>query len=108
MNTDKAEHIGESRLYVSKTYKLNGTESPTETTDEKVEVHRFETAPAEVSLEYGLTLNMGNYESCRLTVGIRVPCYKEQVEAAYVAANSWVGAKVAEQAEAIKKSTKLF
>jgi len=104
-NTDHAE---EARIFVSKVYKLSGKEAPEELTEEKLGVHKFQTEPATVSLEYGLTLNMGNYESCRLTVGIRLPCYKEQVEEAYEAASSWVETKISEQVTEIRKNTKLF
>lgn len=107
MSTNK-DHIEEARIYVSKTYKLDGKEQPEELSEEKLGVHKFQTEPATVSLEYGLTLNMGNYESCRLTVGIRVPCYKEQVEDAYAAATGWVETKISEQVSEIRKNTKLF
>ena len=34
----------------------------------------------------GLTINLGNYESLRIDVGVKMPCYKEEIEKAKVLA----------------------
>lgn len=44
------------------------------------EIEVFETDPAFVTVRAGMTLNMGDYESLRVEVGISMPCYKEMVE----------------------------
>ncbi len=60
--------------------------------EEKVEDHihqvgTFKTTPARVTISKGLTLNLGNYESARVTVGVEIPCYVEEVEAVAEAIN---------------------
>jgi len=64
--------------------------------------HKFETEPAVVSVELGVTLNLGNFESCRITVGLKAPCYVEQVDDAYKTALAWVSECLAEQASEIR------
>jgi hypothetical protein len=95
----------ETRVYTTKTFLMNNKEVTTDHKDELVEVQVFATEPAVISLEYGLTLNMGNFESCRLSVGIRLPCYKEQVDSAYEAATAWVEERVQAQVRDIRTST---
>jgi len=46
---------------------------------EEHEVHIFETEPAIVRVNAGVTKNLGNYESLRVDVAISIPCYKEMV-----------------------------
>jgi hypothetical protein len=104
-NTEKTE---EGRIYVTKSFQVGKSPGAELVTDEKISCEKFLTEPAVISLEYGLTLNMGNYESCRLTVGIRLPCYKEQVEEAYGAATVWIEKKIQEQVAEIRDSKKLF
>lgn len=48
-----------------------------------IQVDTFETTPAEAAVELGMTINLGNYESLRVSVGARIPCYKEELEQAY-------------------------
>jgi len=57
---------------------------------DQVAVRTFITQPAEVFYEAGGTINIGNYESARVTVGIRVPCYREEITTAFDTAKSWV------------------
>lgn len=47
---------------------------------EEQEIHIFETDPARVRVNAGVTKNLGNYESLRVDVAISVPCYKEMVQ----------------------------
>jgi len=69
---------------------------------EVIEVHRFVVEPAKVQVGRGLTLNMGNYESARLDVGIEVPCYVEEVDSAYEWARRWVEKRIGEEHKSIK------
>ena len=45
-----------------------------------IEVRKFETEPAFVRINAGVTKNLGNYESLRVDVAISVPCYVEEIE----------------------------
>ena len=41
---------------------------------------KFETDPAYVRVNAGVTKNLGNYESLRVDVSLTVPCYVEEME----------------------------
>lgn len=80
-----------------------------ETKNETIEIHRFETEPAKVSVDRGLTINLGNYQSARIGVTISVPCYREDIDAAYRFAAQWVEARVSDEVDSIRsKKTEIF
>ena len=60
----------------------NGEEKIIKDTTETKEIVRFETTPAVVRRSYGMTLNLSNYESARIDVGVEVPCYMEDIHLA--------------------------
>lgn len=70
-------------------------------TDEKIGFHVFKTQPAIVSVRLGTTLNLGNYRSARVEVGISMPCYAEQVGEAYSDALDFVQTRLTQEAEAV-------
>jgi len=53
---------------------------PETKTEELVEVPRFHGPVARVRIEGGVTMNMGDYESSRVTVSVELPCYAEETE----------------------------
>lgn len=58
--------------------------------EEVVSTHVFDGQVAKVRRGYGLTINLGNYESARFDVSLEVPCYIEDVNAADEFARLWV------------------
>ena len=72
--------------------------------NETLQVHRFLTEPAKVSVSMGLTLNLGNFQTARLDISLLVPCYREEVEGAYAYAREWVETRVNAEAEAVRTS----
>jgi hypothetical protein len=70
--------------------------------EEVVEVLKFDTAPAIVKRGYGLTLNLGNYESARIDVAIEVPCYVQDVEKADRWARAWVEERVVAEVNSVR------
>jgi hypothetical protein len=87
---------------VSKTFGKIGVP---EDTDETIEVRTFVTAPATVEIGYGLTLNIGNYESARVDVKVSVPCYREEVDAAYDFAKKWAEDRVRKEVSEVRSLT---
>ena len=73
-----------------------------EAEDTTLSVRTFVTQPATVELGYGLTVNIGNYESARVDVKLSVPCYREESEAAYEWARTWVEERVRKEVVEIK------
>ena len=74
-----------------------------ETKNEELEVRSFVTEPAVVEIGYGLTLNIGNYESARVDVKLTLPCYAEEANAAYDYAKAWAETRVQNEVKEIRK-----
>lgn len=70
--------------------------------NEVIKVHRFLTEPSKVSVAMGLTINLGNYESARIDVGIVTPCYREEADAAYDYAHDWVEKRLGSEVQDIR------
>lgn len=93
-----------TQVMVSRQWSESGSpSSPEEIEEDTLEVHSFVTAPANVSVEMGMTLNLGNFESARVTVSISVPCYKEEVEEAHAYARGWVEDRVVSESKKIRQ-----
>lgn len=71
--------------------------------DHVLRVGEFRTAPAKVLVSKGLTINLGNYESARVTIGVELPCYAEEVAEVTDAAERMVEARVQNEVLAIKR-----
>jgi hypothetical protein len=86
-----------STVFVDRTIR-NGKEAVEEEGDEGIiAVHRFETEPANVSVDYSLTMNLGNFESARISVSVQIPCYREEIDDAYEFASAWVEQRIGEE-----------
>lgn len=57
----------------------------------------FKTEPARVVVQKGLTMNLGNYESARVTVGFESPCYVEEVREVEQVLNELVEKRIQEE-----------
>jgi hypothetical protein len=58
--------------------------------EKKLAVRRFVTNPARVKIDRGVTINLGNYESARVDVGVDIPCYVEQLREGFIEADKLV------------------
>ena len=54
----------------------------------------------QLEVQGGKTINLGNYESARISVSLRMPCSKSDLEEAYKFATDWVSQKVEEATKA--------
>lgn len=69
-------------IYVSIEYLTSGKVQHTKVGSKKIgETEVFMDNQAEASVEIGLTKNLGNYESLRVTVGVRLPCVSDELPA---------------------------
>lgn len=50
------------------------------------------------------TVNLGNYNSAKITVGITMPCTLETLAESYDFATSWVEGKIGEATQAVKET----
>ena len=101
---EKKEVLAPVQFFVTKQYKIDGKEGEPSTKEELLSVQRFATEPARVAVELGLTLNLGNYESARISVSLTVPCYREEAHDAYAFARKWVIERVNQERDAIKEN----
>lgn len=70
-------------ITTSRTFRKGGKALDEESSAENLEVRDFLVPPARVGVEIAQTVNMGNYESVRLSVMVQAPCYMEEVSEAY-------------------------
>lgn len=89
------------RIFVTRAYGKEGAE---ENEEKELPVRRFETTPAHVRASYGLTVNLGNYESARCDVSVTLPCYTEEIEGAFVEAWKIAKREIQEQVKSIRKN----
>jgi hypothetical protein len=83
--------------------KVYGKIGVPETKDEEIAVRTFITNPAMVEIGYGLTLNIGNYESARIDVRISLPCYREETDDAFSFAKKWTEDRIQTEVKAIRQ-----
>lgn len=62
-----------------------------------IQVGVFKTDPARVVMQKGLTINLGNFESARVTVGFECPCYVEETQQIADALNAMIEAKLQQE-----------
>lgn len=62
----------------------------------------FESNGMEVTIEGGSTINLGNYESARIGVSIKVPCSPSTLNEAYEWGLSWVGERITSEVKKAK------
>jgi hypothetical protein len=98
----EATKLAATQAVVTKQFKFNKSLGVPQSEEETLAVHRFLTEPARVEVSLGLTLNLTNYESAKITIGITVPCYKEETEDAFAWAKDWVEKRVSAEVENIR------
>lgn len=74
--------------------------------EQALEARVFATQPAEVSAVFSRTINLGNFESVRIEVGARMPCYSEEVENGMSAVAALVGNFVDKEVSDMNKALK--
>ena len=95
-----------STVYVSKTVGPAKGAPPPSGDEDIIAVHKFETDPAMVTVDYGLTMNLGDYNAARLSVSVTVPCYKEEIDEAYEFAQAWAEERLSKERDMIVASRK--
>lgn len=71
--------------------------------EELISIQKFVTTPAEVEVGIALTMNLGNYESAKLSVHLRLPCYAEEKDEAFAFAQRWVEERVSRERDLIRR-----
>ena len=92
-----------STAVVERNFKRGKVEVSSSQDEETISIQKFVTTPAEVSIGYALTMNLGDFESAKISVTLRVPCYAEEVDEAFEYAQGWVEARVQKERELIRR-----
>lgn len=74
--------------------------------EETIDIVPFEGETACVSVDAGMTVNMGNYQSAKVGVMIAMPCYPEEIEAVYKTVKATVEKIVREEVSELIQSRK--
>jgi hypothetical protein len=98
----------ESFLLVDKVYTASGSVITEKSFCEPISVvkHAPEISLAEVSYSAGMTMNLGNYESCKVSVSVKLPCYIEEIPFAYQTAKTFVDTKLSAEVVPIREAAK--
>lgn len=100
--------VAPTTITVSRTIKIGSTGEEAESSEvsETIEVHKFATAPAYARITVPIK-KAQNYNSAGLTIGVDVPCYKEELDQAlehgYKLATDFMLTKLPKILEALKK-----
>lgn len=100
------EKIVRSEMVISREFRDQGKVVDEEQEEKVLRIHKFVTIPAMVTVRYGLTMNLGNYESARVDVEVTVPCYKEELEEGYAEAVTFVEEKINKEVHEIRNPDK--
>lgn len=71
---------------------------------EEIEPKPFFGQVAHVTRKYGVTINLDNYESARVEVGVTVPCYLPDIDRADTWAQKFIESKLTEEVTTIRGS----
>ncbi len=99
---EKGVEFRRSEIVVTRSFRDRGVDVDEDAEEEALRVHKFVTTPAQVTARYGLTLNLGNYESARVDVEVTVPCYVEEIEEAYAEAITFVEEKIRQDVDELR------
>jgi len=86
--------------------KQNGRNATPEIVEQVIEIGVFEGPTAKVSLSGGATVNMGNFESVRVEMGIELPCYMEEVADVHRILQATIEAKLKSEVDELHRRGK--
>ena len=90
-----------SMVYVTRTVGPNRGPVTGSESEDVIAIHKFETEPAKVTVDYALTINLGNFESAKIGVSVTVPCYAEELSQAYEFAQAWAEERLTRERDMI-------
>lgn len=94
------------QVFVAKTYKDRGVvsrEEGGESEQIKVQPIAGDVPLASVESASQMTLNLGNFESVQIRVGVTLPCYVEELDDAYMTAQKFVEQRLNKEVTEIRE-----
>lgn len=92
--------------YVERCFKSGSVSGPVDAKEESLRVRVFASTPARVHYAQRITANLGNFESAQVMVGIELPCYAEEVDAAFAEAKAWCDDRLAAEVREVERLKK--
>lgn len=89
--------VKEEMWEVERTVRIDGVETTETVESVRIPVKPFIVPPEVVGLSYGITVNLGNFNSGRASVWRSRPCYTAEVDDCYTFISEWAGQKIKEQ-----------
>jgi len=90
-----------STVFVTRTIGSNRGPKTSSEAEDVIAIHKFETEPAKVTVDYALTMNLGNFESAKIGVSVTVPCYTEEIDKAYEFAQAWAEERLSKERDQV-------
>lgn len=88
----------ESKIFVNRIHKVDGEINETDS-DETIEVNNFQTEVAHVNYAISRTQNLGNYNSAKISVGVQLPTYVEEINEAFEKAKKFTSERMSKEME---------
>ena len=99
----KEEIVEASTIRVERTFFKGGSLIKEESEEAFLDVHKFVVEPTRVYINYGRTIPMEQFASCKLSLGISIPCYFEEKDEAFEYGANWAGERMDEEMQAIEE-----
>ena len=93
--------VAHGKVRVSSRFTSSGELLAESESEDKIDVGVFVTTPAQVSVQYRSTINLGDYNSAQVGVMVTVPCYTEELDNAYAFASAFAERKMAKEVSEI-------
>jgi len=91
---DKEIVAEQTQVITSFTAKSGGNVVADNSAIESISITEFKTTPAKVLVDLSRTINTGNYNSLKISIGISLPCYVEMIDEGYKVALDFVTEKL--------------
>lgn len=102
-DTGNAPIVSETKMIVSRTVKLNGSDEDSATSEDVIAVQTFVTTPAMAIATVPIKLSR-QFQSVGIEIGVYLPCYKEELPEAIELAYRMAKEKVARELPIMKKA----
>lgn len=99
----RAQVAAETKITVSRTVKLGGTDQDSGSTEDVIDVQTFVTTPAMAVVSVPVKLSR-QFQSVGVEVGVHLPCYKEELPEAIELAYRMAKERVLREIPIIKKA----
>lgn len=99
----KIKTVTPTKLYVTKSIKRRGAKEHSETSEEIIQINKFESKPAVAKVGIECKMSM-DYQSLGISYAVEWPCYPEEIDEASDTAYAFVHAKITSKIPEIQQT----